>query len=477
MKHTFQKRWLLFYLIGLFTMGLPLVKPAAIESCVFYNPILYPGADPSLVLHEGYYYYVMSENTGTGSGISIRKAANLTGLGSAEAVQIWRAPNNTLYSKDIWAPELHYIDGHWYIYVAGDDGVNANHRTYALQADTDDPLGTWTFKGKVADPDSDKWAIDATVFSYEGKLYMVWSGWPGDVGDFPQNLYIAPMSDPLTISGPRQLISTPDLIWENSIAAINEGPEVLQHNGQLSIVYAANASWTPSYNLGMLVHNGGDVLDPASWVKNPEAVFAGYDDENGSVFGPGHAGFTTSPDGTQDWIVYHANATADGGWEKRDVRTQPFTWNDDGTPNFGNPIPASLPLEVPSGQPCKPNQTIVNDNDVAIAYTGHWNVEVPRKGVYASDLHITRSDGASFEYTFTGTGIEILALKNFDQGVIEVYIDDVLQETVDNFNEKQVVEVIYSNTNLDDGEHTLKVVKQSGQAISLDYLVVYSAEE
>lgn len=477
MKHLLRKICLILYISGLLMVNLPIVRPAAIVSCVFYNPILYPGADPSLVFHEGYYYYVMSENIATGSSISIRKAANLTDLGSAEAIQIWRAPNNEPYSKNVWAPELHFIDGEWYIYVAADDGVNANHRTYALQADSDDPQGTWTFKGKVADPHNDKWSIDATVFKHEGQLYTVWSGWPGDVGDFPQNLYIAPMSDPLTISGPRQLISTPELIWETSVAAINEGPEVLVHDGQLSIVYAANASWTPSYNLGLLVHNGGDVLDPASWVKNPEPVFAGYDDKRGSVFGPGHAGFTTSPDGAQDWIVYHANATADGGWAKRDVRTQMFTWNDDGTPNFGHPIPASLPLDVPSGQPCNANQIIVNNNDAGIAYSGFWNVQVPRTGVYASDLHITRSDGSAFKYSFNGTGIEILALKHFDQGIVEVYIDDVLQATVENFAEKQAVEIVYSNTDLTDGEHTIRVVKQSGQAFSFDALIVYTSAE
>src|SRR5688500_1627329 len=116
MKYSLRKIWLIVYITGLLMVNVPTVRPAALESCVFYNPILYPGADPSLVLHEGYYYYVMSENTGTGAGISIRKAANLTDLGSAEPVQIWTAPNNEPYSKEIWAPELHYIDGKWYIY-------------------------------------------------------------------------------------------------------------------------------------------------------------------------------------------------------------------------------------------------------------------------------------------------------------------------------------------------------------------------
>jgi GH43 family beta-xylosidase len=69
------------------------------------------------------------------------------------------------------------------------------------------------------------------------------------------------------------------------------------------------------------------------------------------VYGPGHNGFFKSPDGTEDWIVYHANASATAGCDvNRTTRAQKFTWNSDGTPNFGVPQPLSANLPVPSGE-------------------------------------------------------------------------------------------------------------------------------
>ena len=76
-----------------------------------------------------------------------------------------------------WAPEVHQIDGRWYVYVAADDGDNENHRTYVLSADT--ITGPYAFEGRLELP-GDRWAIDATVFAVGDATYMVWSGWPGD---------------------------------------------------------------------------------------------------------------------------------------------------------------------------------------------------------------------------------------------------------------------------------------------------------
>ena len=75
----------------------------------------------------------------------------------------------------------------------------------------------------------------------------------------------------------------------------------------------------------------------------------------GSVVGVGHASFTKSPDGTEDWIVYHAhrNPPAPAGEEIRDVRIQPFTFFADGTPNFGPPLPLSQTIAAPSTGPTR----------------------------------------------------------------------------------------------------------------------------
>ena len=73
---------------------------------------------------------------------------------------------------------------------------------WVIENESADPFqGEWRLRGKVADP-ADRWAIDGSVFEHRGRRYFVWSGWPGAENGV-QNIYIAPMSNPYTISGPR----------------------------------------------------------------------------------------------------------------------------------------------------------------------------------------------------------------------------------------------------------------------------------
>jgi hypothetical protein len=220
---------------------------------------------------------------------------------------------------------------------------------YAAESDGADVGGPYSFKGKINDPENDRWAIDGTVFeSQSGGLYFAWSGW-ADTKE-PQNLYIAPMSNPWTVSGPRVLMARPEFGWEGQIL---EGPQFLQKDGTISIVYSANASWTDDYCLGLLRHKGGDLLDPAAWEKQPSPIFRQFADNRSGVYGPGHASFTQSRDGTEDWIVYHAAKAIGRGWD-RNIRMQPFVWREDGTPFLGHPIPATTVLPVPSGEGTPP---------------------------------------------------------------------------------------------------------------------------
>jgi GH43 family beta-xylosidase len=91
----------------------------------------------------------------------------------------------------------------------------------------------------------------------------------------------------------------------------------------------------------------GDPLSAASWIKSGP-VFTGTE----TVHGVGHAGFAKSPDGTEDWIIYHSKTTTTPGWNDRVIRMQKFAWNGDGSPNFGTPVPSGQSVPVPSGE-CK----------------------------------------------------------------------------------------------------------------------------
>jgi GH43 family beta-xylosidase len=323
----------------------------------FTNPLLPTGPDPWVIYKDGFYYYT---NT-TATNLTLWKTRNLADLATAEKKVVWIPPTTGPYSHDLWAPEIHFIQGKWYIYFAADAENNQTHRIWVVENSSPDPMqGEWTLKGKVAAP-SDRWAIDASVFDDRGKLYMIWSGWEADTNG-TQNIYIARMKNPWTIEGARARISTPEYPWEKvgdidrrkmpnepPHIDVNEGPEMLQHEGKLFLIYSASACWTDDYALGMLTaKSGSNLLDPASWKKSPVPVFA--QSPEAGVFGPGHNSFFQSAEGKEEWILYHANSkSGQGCGAHRAPRAQRFTWNADGTPNFGAPIAADVPLPRPSG--------------------------------------------------------------------------------------------------------------------------------
>ncbi|KLT65655.1 family 43 glycosylhydrolase [Pedobacter sp. BMA] len=316
----------------------------------FSNPLLPSGADPYSFYKGGYYYYTHT----SGNRIDLWKSKTIDGLKTAERKTIWKAPPNTMYSKEIWAPEVMFIRGKWYAYFAADDGRNENHRMYVLENSSANPMeGEWVFKGKVADS-TDKWAIDADIIDFKGQLYMVWSGWEGDQNG-KQEIFIAKLKNPWTVDGPRVKISSPKYEWEKNgdlghgeHVDVNEGPQFLTHGDKILIVYSASGCWTDFYALGTLSASASaNLLNPASWTKSTQPVFQ-RSVANG-VYAPGHNSFFKSPDGKEEWILYHANdqpGQGCGGF--RSPRAQQFTWNADGTPNFGIPVKKGEAINAPS---------------------------------------------------------------------------------------------------------------------------------
>ena len=348
-----KKTALFFVYIFVFIFSTSNSQNVATNVRTFTNPILKSGADPWIIQKDGYYYYCGS----FGTGVYLIKSKSINEMRSSPRKNIWTAPGGTSYSKEVWAPELHFIKGKWYIYFAADSGSNRSHRMHVIENPSPDPMeGSWEFKGKVSDP-SDKWAIDGSVFEFSNRLYMIWSGWEGDVNG-QQNIYIAAMKNPWTIEGQRARISAPTYDWEtngdlnnpNDVrhVNVNEGPVALRHNAKLFILFSASGCWTDTYCLGMLTFTGKkNLLDPASWIKYPLPVLK-QSPESG-VYAPGHNSFFTSPDGKEDWILYHANAEpGQGCGSHRAPFAQKFTWNKDGTPHFGEPVKRNLPVPVPS---------------------------------------------------------------------------------------------------------------------------------
>lgn len=327
----------------------------------YTNPLVDYGPDPWALWHEGCYYYMHTMV----DSLVLWKTKDITDLRNAEKKTVW-IPTDPTNKHNLWAPEIHHINGKWYIYYAADDGDSDNHQLYVLENSNKDPFkGNFVMKGRISTDTDNNWAIDGSVFEHKGEWYMVWSGWQTRrVDTETQCIYIARMANPWTLGSERVLISKPELEWERHYVNengwnpphkifVNEGPQPLKspHGKYIHVVYSASGVWTPYYALGMLTASAdSDLLDPASWKKSPQPLFR-QSPENG-VYGTGHNSFFKSPDGTEDYILYHARDTQvdpPGRGDTRSPRTQKIEWDSNDFPVFGIPYPNGKRLKKPSG--------------------------------------------------------------------------------------------------------------------------------
>jgi len=335
----------------------------------FVNPIG-EGADPWITRDPNVERYLWCMSHGN-RAIAIHTSRSPASMGRRHIV--WRAPKNGPVSKQVWAPELHYLEGRWHIYFAASDGKNENHLAYVLRSKTRDPLGEYELFGPLATgegPDGRSpniWAIDMTVLTLKGRLYAVWSGWDAP-GTDRQYLYIAQMASPTRLAAPRTRICANDgHLWERierrpGARGLNEAPQVFQSPKATAIVYSCGASWLPTYKLGLLEFVGNDPLNSKSWKKRKRPMFEG----SGDIHGVGHSCFVQSLDGEAWWHIYHAKRSRQAGWQ-RAVYAQPMSVGSLGYPIFGRPHEAGSPLPLPAGAPELSGEL----NTARYAYFGH----------------------------------------------------------------------------------------------------------
>lgn len=341
----------------------------------FSNPVVSPNQDPGITYVNGTYYLLTTAFLCQPEHICMRTSATLTGLKTAPLMDIWSAPPDPTAPNynDLWQPELHYINGIWYIYYAADDGGqagvtpgnNSHHRLFVLQSPS--PGGTWV-EGVTGLPhgqlneQSGYWGIDPNVFTgLDGKLYLAFSCTKNIPNLVPTSICLTPMNSPLSISGPTSLISTSSEPWEKRgpTDGIEEGPQGYTKGNDTYITFSASAvGHGDDYDVGVLAHyndagNNPDLLH-GTWIK-----YGPIFDKHGDANAPGSLSIVPSSDtgNTEAWAFYHTEHAADSDGYKVDLRMQKVLFTSYGFPIIGYPISAGIPIQDPAGENGSPAGT------------------------------------------------------------------------------------------------------------------------
>ena len=313
--------------------------PLKAQSTTWPNPLIPQRADPQVLRHDGWYYLMAT--VPEYNRLELRRAPSIAALATAEPQVVWRQHDSGPMSRHIWAPELHRLDGRWFIYFsAAEAGEPWKIRLWVLENTSTDPMqGEWIERGQIK-TQWESFTLDATVFEHRGRRYMAWAQTDPASKNHSTDIYLSRMKSPTELEGPQVKLSQPDYSWEKVRHSVNEAPAVLIHSGRIFMTYSA-AGTGAEYCLGLLWADGNaDPLDAKSWRKSRDPVFTSSA-ENG-IYGPGHNSFTTEPDG-QVLNIFHARNYRDIAGDPlkdrgRATRVQALGFTADGMPDFGPPL-------------------------------------------------------------------------------------------------------------------------------------------
>lgn len=314
----------------------------------YTNPV-YPHymADPFVLRHNGRYYaYGTAPRSDKGEAFPILYSNDLVHWTFAGyALPPLEGPT------DYWAPEVAYADGRFYLYYSA--GIeDRGHRLRVAVSDT--PLGPFTDAGVSLTAD-EPFAIDAHPFrDRDGQWYLFYSPdfltLDGDqrVGT---GIVVDRLLDMQTLAGEPRVVVRPHADWQLFLAQrpmyggvydwhTIEGAATRVHNGRYYCFYSGGAWERENYGVSYVVAD-----HPLGPYRRPDGLDGPiFRSVPGHIIGPGHNSFTESPDGKQEFIVYHA---WDAAMTARLMRVDRLTWDGD-RPALHGPTwtPQPLPFDT-----------------------------------------------------------------------------------------------------------------------------------
>ncbi len=280
---------------------------------IYPNPFIEQRADPFITKGSDSVYYFTASYPAFGDElhgydrIILRKSGTVKGLHDAEEKTVWTAHESGIMSRHIWAPELHYIGGVWYIYFAAATSEDKwDLKPYVLRCTGSDPLSDkWEELGAVQPLADDSlsfrcFSLDMTYFSHKGRHFLIWAQIEG-----ASSLFMAETTEdcPWRLISKPILLTKPEYAWEKVVYPVNEGASVLKTNEKIYVFFSASGTGA-EYCMGRLEADAdSELTKPENWTKLPCPVLSTADTDGEA--GPGHNSFVTDENGDL-LLVYHS---------------------------------------------------------------------------------------------------------------------------------------------------------------------------
>ena len=305
--------------------------------------------DPFVLRHLDEYFLYHTTDDGD-RGVSVHRSRDLVHWDFARYALEGGGPGHWAQT-DLWAPEVMYWRGCFYMYFAatvfGPDGHGDPARRRLGVARADHPLGPF-----VPEPEpliTDEYAIDAHPFQDEdGSLWLFHNvrrdalrcdGRPSSANVVDRLL------TPTRLAGEVTPVSVPSAAWESSDDGSeywNEGSYVLKRRGRYHELYSGSHYRSDSYAIGL--SSSPSLRGP--WTKPAQAPIFSRGER---ITGPGHHSVILAPDGVTYYAVYHGY---DAGRPGRKVCLDPLRWCGD-RPVIGTGATLGHPTET--AQPAPPS--------------------------------------------------------------------------------------------------------------------------
>jgi len=112
-----------------------------------------------------------------------------------------------------------------------------------------------------------------------------------------------------------------------------------------------------------------------------------------------------------------------------------------------------------------------NDDHAEVQYSGDWTVYTDASA-YDGNARYSETIGNTVNFSFVGTQLGLLYTGYSNRGEMEVYIDGILEDTINQYSQAVTWQNQWDSSELSYGLHTVQLVHASGLINDLDAIIV-----